>query len=75
MGTKRIMVIGSVGRGERCGAPDWRRLEEDSTNGQPQPSAQRVTAWIGGHGTEPNEQKTQQWPAKGFRRIPQPLQS
>jgi hypothetical protein len=31
-------------------------------------------AWIGGHGTEPYEQNTQQSPARGSNRVPQPLQ-
>jgi hypothetical protein len=32
-------------------------------------------AWIGGHGTVPYEQKTQQSPALGLSRTPHPLQS
>jgi hypothetical protein len=31
-------------------------------------------SWIGGHGTEPYEQKTQQLPGSGFSFSPQPLQ-
>jgi hypothetical protein len=31
-------------------------------------------SWTGGHGTEPNEQNTQQSPASGFSFSPQPLQ-
>jgi hypothetical protein len=31
-------------------------------------------SWIGGHGTEPYEQKTQQLPGSGFSFAPQPLQ-
>jgi hypothetical protein len=31
-------------------------------------------AWIGGHSTEPNEQKTQQSPGFGLRRAPQLVQ-
>jgi len=30
---------------------------------------------MGGHGTEPYEQNTQQSPDSGLRRTPQPLQS
>lgn len=36
---------------------------------------QQFPACIGGHGIEPNEQNTQQSPALGFKRAPQPLQS
>jgi hypothetical protein len=36
---------------------------------------QQSPAWIGGQGTDPNEQNTQQSPAFGFSRLPQPLQS
>jgi len=32
-------------------------------------------SWIGGHGTEPYEQKTQQLRGNGFSLSPQPLQS
>jgi hypothetical protein len=32
-------------------------------------------SWIGGQGTSPNEQNTQQSPGFGFIRIPQLLQS
>jgi hypothetical protein len=32
-------------------------------------------SWTGGHGTEPNEQNTQQSPASGFSFSPQPLQT
>ena len=32
---------------------------------------QDLCAWIGGHFTEPNEQKTQQSPAFGFSTAPQ----
>jgi hypothetical protein len=31
--------------------------------------------WIGGHGTVPNEQNTQQSPGLGRSSVPQPLQS
>jgi hypothetical protein len=31
--------------------------------------------WIGGHGTSPNEQNTQQSPGSGRSSVPQPLQS
>jgi hypothetical protein len=36
---------------------------------------QLVPAWIGGHGTVPYEQKTQQSPAFGLSRVPHALQS
>ena len=32
-------------------------------------------SWIGGQGTEPKEQNTQQSPAKGLSFCPQPLQT
>ena len=35
----------------------------------------RCSACIGGQGSEPYEQNTQQCPDLGFRRSPQPLQS
>ena len=35
----------------------------------------RLSACIGGHGVEPNEQKTQQSPGLGLSRPPQPVQS
>jgi hypothetical protein len=34
-----------------------------------------LPAWIGGHGTDPYEQNTQQSPGNGFKRSPQALQS
>jgi len=34
-----------------------------------------MPSWIGGHGTEPYEQKTQQLPGSAFSLSPQPLQS
>jgi hypothetical protein len=37
------------------------------------PSAR--ASWIGGQGTSPYEQNTQQSPALGFNTAPQPLQS
>jgi hypothetical protein len=36
---------------------------------------QQSPAWIGGHGTEPQEQNTQQSPCRGFNLTPHPLQS
>ena len=40
-----------------------------------QHAAPEASAWIGGQGTLPKEQKTQQWPLFGRSRTPQPLQS
>ena len=40
-----------------------------------QQSAPEASAWIGGQGTLPKEQKTQQWPLFGRSRTPQPVQS
>jgi hypothetical protein len=39
------------------------------------PAQQPLDAWIGGHGTLPYEQKTQQSPAFGRNSSPQPVQS
>jgi hypothetical protein len=36
---------------------------------------QPASACLGGHGTEPYEQNTQQSPGRGFKRSPHPLQS
>jgi hypothetical protein len=36
---------------------------------------QQAPDWIGGQGTDPYEQKTQQSPVFGFNRRPHPLQS
>jgi hypothetical protein len=36
---------------------------------------QPASAWMGGHGTEPYEQNTQQSPGSGFSRSPHLLQS
>jgi len=41
---------------------------------QPQ-QAPSPFSWIGGHGTVPYEQKTQQSPGSGLSLFPQPLQS
>ena len=38
-------------------------------------NANTRSCWIGGHGTDPKEQKTQQSPAIGFSRVPQPPHS
>jgi hypothetical protein len=38
-------------------------------------SVRDLTACTGGHGTEPYEQKTQQSPAFGRSRVPQPVHS
>jgi hypothetical protein len=42
--------------------------QHDATPGVPARSA-----WIGGHGTEPYEQNTQQSPDLGFNFVPQPV--
>jgi hypothetical protein len=54
------------------------QAEEDSGAAGRQPQAADpdcLASWIGGHGTVPNEQKTQQSPGCGRRTAPQPLQS
>jgi hypothetical protein len=38
------------------------------------PSSPERSAWIGGHGTEPKEQNTQQSPCFGRKVAPQPVQ-
>jgi hypothetical protein len=38
------------------------------------PASPECSAWIGGHGTEPWEQKTQQSPGFGRSVAPQPVQ-
>jgi hypothetical protein len=38
------------------------------------PGSPERCAWIGGHGTEPKEQKTQQSPGLGRSSAPQPVQ-
>ncbi len=49
-----------------------RRMADDPLHARPQ---QAFFAWTGGHFTVPNEQKTQQLPAFGRIRIPQPSHS
>lgn len=43
--------------------------------GRIHPAQQGEFAWIGGQGTDPYEQNTQQSPGFGFRTVPQPWQS
>jgi len=45
------------------------------SDAEPLVHPQRGPFWTDGQGTSPNEQNTQQSPAFGFTRIPQPLQS
>ena len=58
-------------------APDWNGVfvaetkDAESRNLPPQ----HAPSWIGGHGTVPYEQYTQQSPCFGFKTSPQPLQS
>jgi len=51
--------------------PEIPRARQDSLQQRSWPPL----SWIGGHGTVPNEQNTQQSPGLGRSSVPQPLQS
>jgi hypothetical protein len=50
------------------------RLSRNGDDGAPH-QVQQLPAWIGGHGTQPYEQNTQQSPGNGFSLVPDFLQS